>query len=276
MERARTFQNRWVFPRPLSAAARAIEALRDLPPSGMNEATKTRALLTAAERSLLQGKGIDVGCGPDPISATCQRFDVEDGDANRITDHVTDLGSFDFVASIHSLEHMRSPEASLRDWWALVRPGGVLLLVVPDEDLYEQGYWPSIFNPEHQSTFTLSKQASWSPVSRNLLDLAKGLPGVEIVSLRLQDHAYDRRLLAPSFWPHRWAGLSSFLRSRIPPRGALRIRVLQSLYAILRLPIDQTYGKATAQIVAILRKVSRETDGDPACRVLPREGGDER
>jgi SAM-dependent methyltransferase len=242
----------------------------------MNEATKTRALLTAAERSLLRGKGIDIGCGADPITQTCRRFDVDDGDANHVTAYVKEPGSFDYVASIHSLEHMNSPEESLQDWWTLLKPGGILLLVVPDEDLYEQGYWPSVFNPDHKSTFTISKQTSWSPVSRNLLDLAKALPGAEVLSLRLQDQSYDRGLLFAGLWPNRWAGLSSYLRSRMPPRATLRIRLLQVLYVALRLPVDQTFGEATAQILVLLRKALPRAGTGPAAYVLPKESVDER
>jgi hypothetical protein len=42
---------------------------------------------------------------------------------------------------------------------------------VPDEDLYEQGIWPSEFNVDHKHTFTICKARSWSPVSINLTDL---------------------------------------------------------------------------------------------------------
>jgi hypothetical protein len=45
---------------------------------------------------------------------------------------------------------MHDPEAALRQWWALVRPGGYLVVVVPHEDLYEQGMWPSAFNSDHK------------------------------------------------------------------------------------------------------------------------------
>src|SRR5260221_7032838 len=37
--------------------------------------------------------------------------------------------------------------------------------------LYEQGVFPSRFNGDHKSTFTISKASSWSPVSVNVLDL---------------------------------------------------------------------------------------------------------
>jgi SAM-dependent methyltransferase len=159
----------------------------------MDETSKTRAVWGALERSVLAGSGIDIGCGRDPVTPDVRRFDVADGDANEITRYVHE--EFDFVYSSHCLEHMRDPRAALRDWWQLVRPGGHLFFIVPDEDLYEQGVFPSRFNGDHTATFTISKAQSWSPVSCNVLDLARELPGGDLVSLALQDHGYDRRLL---------------------------------------------------------------------------------
>lgn len=37
--------------------------------------------------------------------------------------------------------------------------------------MYEKGHWPSRFNPDHKWTFTILKQASWSPCSVNVVDL---------------------------------------------------------------------------------------------------------
>lgn len=127
----------------------------------MNEASKTRKLWGPEEEELLKGEGIDIDCGPDPITDSVQKFDREQGDANEIDKYVH--RSFDFVFSAHCLEHMRDPNVALASWWKLVRPGGHLIMIVPDEDLYEQGYWPSLFNPDHKSTFTVSKETSWSP-----------------------------------------------------------------------------------------------------------------
>ena len=39
---------------------------------------------------------------------------------------------------------------------------------VPDEDLYEQGQFPSTYNVDHKWTFTILKTTSWSPCSLNL------------------------------------------------------------------------------------------------------------
>jgi SAM-dependent methyltransferase len=159
----------------------------------MDEASKTKKIWTDFEKSLLLGTGIDIGCGSDPITPQVRRFDVENGDANHVTHFVRE--QFDFVFSSHCLEHMREPQNALLDWWQLVKPGGHLILIVPDEDLYEQGVFPSRFNFDHKSTFTISKARSWSPVSHNILDLVRSLPNSELISLQLQDHGYDRLLL---------------------------------------------------------------------------------
>src|SRR5262249_42627629 len=105
--------------------------------AAVREASKTLALLTAAERGALTGKGLDIGCGDDPIRPDVQCFDVADGDANRITDFIRAPESFDYVFSSHCLEHMRDPTRAMTEWWSLVKPNGTMFVIVPDEDLYE-------------------------------------------------------------------------------------------------------------------------------------------
>ena len=96
----------------------------------------------------LQGHVLDVGAGGDLVCPWAQGFDMENGDANVIHRYF-EPGSFDAVHSSHCLEHMLDPPSALRNWWSLVKPGGFMILVVPDEDLYEQGIWPSAFNHDH-------------------------------------------------------------------------------------------------------------------------------
>jgi SAM-dependent methyltransferase len=158
----------------------------------MNETSKTKKIWTAVEWDILKGSGIDIGCGPDPVTPNARRFDMEDGDANEIGRFVAE--QFDFVYSSHCLEHMHDPRKAVLEWWRLVKPGGHLMFVVPDEDLYEQGVFPSRFNPDHKATFTVSKRRSWSPLSVNVLDLVRSLPNGHIVAIELQDQNYDRRL----------------------------------------------------------------------------------
>jgi SAM-dependent methyltransferase len=220
----------------------------------MNEASKTRRLWGAREAQWLKGEGLDIGCGPDPVKPDVTRFDVEDGDANCVLEHVH--RTFDFVFSSHSLEHMADPPHALRDWWQLVRSGGHLVVVVPDEDLYEQGYFPSIFNPDHKATFTIAKRESWSPKSINLLDLAGSLEGGEVVSIELQDAGYDRRYLSHGRVNHALAYLLHRIRAKagwvlrswgIPFYGF-------RLFRLAGLPVDQTEGDAVAQIQVAVRK----------------------
>lgn len=220
----------------------------------MNETSKSRRIWGALEMAVLTGRGIDIGCGGDPVTAEARGFDMADGDANVITRHVTER--FDFVYSSHCLEHMREPAAALREWWELVRPGGYLFFIVPEEDLYEQGVFPSRFNPDHKATFTISKAKSWSPVSHNVLDLARGLPGGELVSLQLQDAGYDRR--RQTWGPVRgWAGLAQFIY-RVYRSGKRRTGWKWAGYErwMARVPpVDQTLNfGALAQIQCIVKK----------------------
>ena len=48
----------------------------------------------------------------------------------------------------------------------MLEPGGHLIVTVPDEDLYEQGHFPSDYNRDHKWTFTIHKPKSWSERSR--------------------------------------------------------------------------------------------------------------
>lgn len=135
----------------------------------------------------LVGSGIDIGCGPDVLASphdnfTCRGWDWESGDAQYMKG--VDDNVYDFVYSSHCLEHMVDPSVALQNWWRILKPGRHLVIVVPDEDLYEQGVWPSRGNGDHKTTWTVYKApgVSWSPVSRNLKDeIVKLLGGYEQV-----------------------------------------------------------------------------------------------
>jgi SAM-dependent methyltransferase len=140
-------------------------------------------------RTIFAGHGIDIGCGDDPVTPDCVRWDREQGDARflpGIPPH-----TFDWVYSSHCLEHLPDIRGALLRWWEVVKPGGRLMVVVPDEDLYEQGCWPSRFNGEHCWTFTIHKSQSWSPVSINMTELLAQLPHHSIRWIRRCDAGYD-------------------------------------------------------------------------------------
>jgi SAM-dependent methyltransferase len=144
------------------------------------------------------GDGIDIGAGPDPIvhyheffplMRSCRVWDMPDGDAE-LMGGVGD-GTFDFVHSSHCLEHMRNPAIALNNWLRILKPGGHLVCLIPDEDLYEQGQFPSTYNGDHKHTFTIWKQRSWSSHSINLFDLLSATAhAVEIKKIELLDATY--------------------------------------------------------------------------------------
>ena len=144
------------------------------------------------------GDGIDIGCGPDPISLYSEFFpnmgrvrgwDLPDGDAQYLVGLEDE--SFDFIHSSHCLEHMNDPFVALKNWFRVLKQGGHLICVVPDEDLYEQGVFPSAYNDDHKHTFTACKTNSWSKKSINLFDLLESLgDGVEVLKIELLDATY--------------------------------------------------------------------------------------
>jgi SAM-dependent methyltransferase len=219
----------------------------------VNEASKLRNLLTDEERAWFVGDGIDIGCGPDPIFPGVRRFDVEHGDANHITRFVTE--EFDFVFSSHCLEHMLDPPAALAEWWRLVRPGGRLLFVVPDEDLYEQGVFPSRFNTDHKATFTLSKRQSWSPRSFNVWDLARALPGGLIERIELQDVAYDRSAMrfGTSLKPSRFRQHLAWLYHGLARRIGRRVPAWERWLHDVGFVDQTTQPLVMAQIFCVVR-----------------------
>ena len=128
------------------------------------------------------GDGIDIGGAPDPLGIYQELFpkmgqvrvwDLQDGDAQFMEGVAND--SYDFIHSSHCLEHLNDPAEGLANWFRIVKPGGHMVITVPDEDMYEQGIFPSTYNADHKWTFTIFKAQSWSERSRNLTELVSGL-----------------------------------------------------------------------------------------------------
>lgn len=224
----------------------------------MDEARKTNALRGEVfVRKFLGGKVIDIGAGKDLVCDSAERFDIDDGDANVIS-RFRPINHYDSVHSSHCLEHMHDPAAALSEWWSLVKPGGYLVVVVPDEDLYEQGIWPSIFNRDHKATFRLDKPGSWSKVSYDIRQLVAALPGCTIISAEIQDAHYDDSLRMKHGDVRRkriwWLRLAKSVGGRIPGIGS-RLKIhFENLAARRGVPLDQTTREALAQIQVVARK----------------------
>ena len=147
----------------------------------MKEASKNNQYRDASFfEKYLYGKVLDIGAGNDLVRANAIGFDMEDGDANFPNKYFAEA-SFDAVHSSHCLEHKQDPVQALNNWWPLVKSGGYMVAVVPDEDLYEQGIWPSVFNHDYKFTLRLDKPDSWSPVSFDIRALCEALPNAEVV-----------------------------------------------------------------------------------------------
>jgi predicted SAM-dependent methyltransferase len=119
------------------------------------------------------GHALDVGAGEDglskqmhlwPLLRSVRDWDVGDGDAQTL-DGVPD-GSFDLVHSSHSLEHMRGVVGALDRWLDVTKPGGHVVVLVPDEDMYEQGQYPSTFNPDHKHPPSRRTKTNRGPTER--------------------------------------------------------------------------------------------------------------
>ena len=146
----------------------------------------------------LRGNGIDIGAGHDslnaygeffPLMKTCRTWDIDDGDAELMASISDD--SFDFIHSSHCLEHMRNPLVALNNWLRILKPGGHLIAIVPDEDLYEQGVFPSAFNPDHRYSFTIYKQKSWNHRSINLVELLASVEyPIQVLKIELLDATF--------------------------------------------------------------------------------------
>lgn len=144
------------------------------------------------------GSGIDIGCGPDPISQyseqfplmeSCRSWDMPDGDAQYLES--VDDNTFDFVHSSHCLEHMVDPKTAMTHWLRVLKPNGHLVITIPEEDLYEQGIFPSTNNDDHKWTFTIAKAKSWSNKSINLASfLAEFSDTAQILKIELLDASF--------------------------------------------------------------------------------------
>jgi SAM-dependent methyltransferase len=123
--------------------ARGIaRALRRRAPS---ETSKCRADLAP----FCVGVGLDIGYGGDPItpSAICMDLPQGYGQYGRSPQHIHGDarslpwfadGALDFVYSSHVLEDFADTSAVLDEWLRVIRPGGLLVLFLPDEPTYRE------------------------------------------------------------------------------------------------------------------------------------------
>jgi len=110
------------------------------------------------------GQGCDLGAGGElPIVPWAITVDLNANACPRVLGDATRLDWFaddelDFVYSSHLLEDFVDTEAVLREWLRVLRPGGLLILFGPDEQIYHEhcNKTGQLYNTAHKiSNFSL-------------------------------------------------------------------------------------------------------------------------
>ncbi|MHC4156225.1 MAG: methyltransferase domain-containing protein, partial [Planctomycetota bacterium] len=109
--------------------------------------------------SYLRGTGLDIGCGNQKVCEKAIGIDIEGSAADIKLDISADSalgmfadGAFDYVFSSHCLEDFKCTEPILREWWRVIKPGGHLVLYLPDRKFYPQAGTAGA-NRNHQQDF---------------------------------------------------------------------------------------------------------------------------
>lgn len=171
----------------------------------MYENTKAAFLRRSNNRlftTVFKGDGLHISPGGDPLKKIhyplCNSITyAETADTKIEADNLqTQLGSrqFDFVYATNLPYYEDEPLLVIKHWLNFVSSKGYLVFTVPDEDLYEQGNFPSIFNNSHKRTFSIYKQLSWSGRHYNILDIIQRLNNVTCRKIELIDSNYDYSL----------------------------------------------------------------------------------
>lgn len=134
------------------------------------------------------GYGIDIGYGGDLVCPSFIGWDIEHGDAHYLTGQHD--AKFETVYSSHLLEHLERPEIAIRNWWRILKPGGHLILYVPERDLAERKTkLPSDLSYDHKCYFLLERDDP--PDTMGLIPFIRAtLPHAEIVSAKICSDGY--------------------------------------------------------------------------------------
>jgi 2-polyprenyl-3-methyl-5-hydroxy-6-metoxy-1,4-benzoquinol methylase len=135
-------------------------------------------------RHLGGGKVLDVGCGNptflllmrrlgwevaglEPNQYACERANEVLGSRavlhGKLSDHLHERGSFDYVHLSHVLEHLDDPISELGECFQLLKPGGIIYVETPNFASFGRKtfgtYWLNMDSPRHLFLFTPSTLA---------------------------------------------------------------------------------------------------------------------
>lgn len=111
----------------------------------------------------LRGRGLDIGAGDFkilPHAISVDNMDHQQFGFNVRPDIIAEADdlslfatqSMDWVYSSHTLEHVDDMTLTLRQWWRVVKVGGLLVMYLPHKDFYPNIGEPGA-NPSHKRDF---------------------------------------------------------------------------------------------------------------------------
>jgi len=106
----------------------------------------------------VKGLVLDIGCGNDPLTNDCDKWDQQlgHGDAT-FMDGVPD-GKYQTVYTSHIIEHLDDPITGIKNWWRILSKNGHLIIIAPHRDLYEKKRMlPSKWNGDHRTMWLPDK-----------------------------------------------------------------------------------------------------------------------
>lgn len=147
-----------------------------------------------------KGIGVDIGCGLNKIHSSAIGIDFQLGDKDfgypfganiKVAKNKDRLllpwfkdESLDFVFSSHCLEHFSKPSETIREIFRLLKPGGYLILILPDMRFYPKK-GEARANPDH----------SWDCYPAVLVDIVNNVGRFKVVQLdTLHDKLKDVEL----------------------------------------------------------------------------------
>lgn len=171
----------------------------------MYENTKATFLRWSQNRTyhnVFKGTGLHINPGDDilkaknfPLVEEIEKFDFDDFSLD--TDKLKDLEgkTFDFILFTSLVSFQEDPVEVVSKILEYVKPKGHLILTVPDEDLYEQGNFPSIFNKGHKRSYSIYKQDSWSGGHYDLIEMIDNVDTACCRKIELIDTNYNYSLI---------------------------------------------------------------------------------
>ena len=171
----------------------------------MKEALKATARRSRSPeyKTYFTGTGLDINYDTSDALANsitnlysakdCRYYDLSANNPE-LCQNVLDC-SVDYLHSSHVLEHLGDIRRAITNWIRVVKVGGYLVIVVPDEHMYEKDKWPSNMNTSHKWSFKFGSEGYANPSRESSIDTLlwfNTFTNVSVVSVkRLSEWYYE-------------------------------------------------------------------------------------